>query len=192
MTDVLYATLDEMKVARGISDQDDDEALTRALAAASRAIDRRTGRRFYLDDDATERVYGVAGRSTPDGRLLIDDIGDLTGLVVETGTSTSWSPITDYDTGPDNALIRGMPVTELSVTGGYWAGPRVRVTARWGWPAVPEEIQQAALLLANRLYLRKDTPEGLKGSAEWGVIRMSRQDPDVESLIGPYRLPKFA
>lgn len=191
MVDVLYATLAELKVARGVSDTTDDTALTRALTAASRAIDRRTSRRFYLDDDASERVYGVAGRATPDGRILIDDVGDLDDLAVDTGTSTSWSPVADYETGPDNALTRGMPITELSVYG-YWAGPRVRVTARWGWPVVPDEIHEAALILANRLYLRKDTPEGVKGSADWGVIRMSRVDPDVESLIGPYRLPKFA
>ena len=189
MADALYATLAELKAARGITGSSEDGALTRVLTSASRAIDRRTARRFWPDDEATARVYGVTGRVTPDGRLLIDDVGTLDDLLVESGSGTSWSEVTDYETGPDNALLRGMPVTELA---GYWPGPRVRVTARWGWPAVPDEIHEATLILANRLYMRKDTPEGMKGSAEWGAIRMSRTDPDVEALIGPYRLPKFA
>jgi hypothetical protein len=191
MVDLLYATLAELKASRRIVPDSDDTALTRALTAASRAIDRRCNRRFWLDDEATARVYGVAGRATPDGRLLIDDVGSLVDLAVESGTSTSWSPVTEYETGPDNALTRGMPVTELALFG-YWAGPRVRVTARWGWPDVPDEINTATLLLANRFYMRKDSPEGVAGTTEWGAIRMSRVDPDVEALIGPYRLPKFA
>ncbi|SCL43276.1 hypothetical protein GA0074692_6801 [Micromonospora pallida] len=103
----------------------------------------------------------MVGRTTVDGLLLVDDIGDIADLVVESGTGSAWSPVTGYDTGPDNALATGQPITTLiAPPGGYWAGPRVRVTARWGWPAVPDEISRAALLLANRLYMRKDSPAG--------------------------------
>jgi hypothetical protein len=63
---------------------------------------------------------------------------------------------------------------------------RVRVTARWGWPSVPDGVAQAAALLAARLYRRKDSPEGVLGSSEWGAVRVARFDPDVEGLIAPY------
>ncbi|SCL43165.1 hypothetical protein GA0074692_6743 [Micromonospora pallida] len=196
MASTLYATLPELKAARKITAEDDDQALTQALTAACRQIDRKTGRppgAFALDDNATARTFGVVGRTTVDGLLLVDDIGDIADLVVESGTGSAWSPVTGYDTGPDNALATGQPITTLiAPPGGYWAGPRVRVTARWGWPAVPDEISRAALLLANRLYMRKDSPGGVVGSAEWGAVRLSRWDPDVEELVGPYVLPGFA
>ncbi|MFI6270731.1 phage gp6-like head-tail connector protein [Micromonospora zamorensis] len=189
----LYATLPELKAGRRITTADSDAALTRALTAACRQIDRKTGRRFYLDDTATTRIFATTGRLTPDGLLLVDDIGSSAGLVVENGSGSTWTSTTAYEAGPDNALSLGLPVTELAApVGAWWPGPQVRITARWGWPEVPDEIAMAALLLANRLYLRKDSPEGIAGGGEWGAIRLSRWDPDVEALVSPYILPGFA
>jgi hypothetical protein len=191
-----YATLTELKAARRISSTDDDTALQTVLTVASRAIDRKTGRRFYLDASATARTYNPRGRvvGTDDGHLLIvDDMGSTTGLTVETGSAggATWTATTDYETDPINAIATNAPITGLLSIGGYWEG-RIRVTARWGWPTVPDEIKQATILLANRLYLRKDSPQGITGSADWGVIRVSRWDPDVEALVSPFVLPGFA
>lgn len=193
-----YATLSELKRALTIQDDDtsSDDLLNTALAAASRGIDTATGRRFYLDSSATARVYKPGGRTacTDSGeRLLVDDIGTATGLVVETGSGGSWTATTSYETGPDNAIVRGRPVTNLTLTAGTWGSglARVRVTAKWGWPAVPDEITQACLIQAARLFRRKDSPEGVTGSAEWGVVRLSRRDPDVWALIEHYIVPGF-
>lgn len=191
MAVTVYATLAELKAMRRITDTADDALLNRALESASRQIDHKTGRRFWLDDAPTVRVFGTTGRTTPDGRLLVDDIGDAAGLVVETGTpgGSTWTATTWYETAPANALALGAPVTELVPTAGsVWPGGRVRITARWGWPAVPAEIGMATLLLASRLFLRKDSPEGLTGSAEFGSVRVSRWDPDVEALVAPFVL----
>lgn len=184
-----YAELADLKRMRRITDTTDDDLLTRVLSVASRRIDARTNRRFWLDPAPVARVFGTAGRVTPDGRLLIDDIGAVGGLVVETGSGTSWSAFTSYELGPANSLADGWPYTELA---GSWSDTRVQVTARWGWPAVPEDIAMATLLLASRLYLRKDSPEGVLASAEFGSIRVSRWDPDVEALVAPYVQPKSA
>lgn len=171
-----------------------DALLDGALAAASSGIDRATGRRFWLDTDPSARTFTLAGRVVcRDGgeRLLLDDMGAVP-TVVETGAGASWTVITGYDTAPDNALVRGRPVTALALFSGSWGGgPRVRVTARWGWPAVPDEIAEATLIQAARLYRRKDSPEGVTGSAEWGVVRLSRRDPDVWALIEHFVLPGF-
>ena len=182
---MLYATLTELKAMRRIDDSASDLLLTKALAAASRQIDRKTNRRFWLDPTATPRVFGCVGRLAATGHLLVDDIGAAEGLVVETSTGTTWAALDDVEPGPVNALVQGWPYTELA---GRWAGARVRVTARWGWPAVPEEIGMATLLLASRLYLRQNSPEGVVASAEFGSMRLSRWDPDVESLVSPYAL----
>ncbi|GAA5048202.1 hypothetical protein HNP84_000224 [Thermocatellispora tengchongensis] len=192
-----YADLATLKLALKITDAERDDLLTAALAAASRAIDKKTGRRFWLDPSATARTYHPQGRVLRDERgdlLLIDDVGSATGLVVETGRGSTWSAVTGYETSPDNALTEERPITGLLLATGTWGTgtTRVRVSARWGWPAVPDEIAQATLLQAARLYRRKDSPEGVAGSGEWGLVRVPHLDPDVRALIEPYMLPGFA
>jgi endonuclease YncB( thermonuclease family) len=197
-----YADLPTLKQQLSIEAADDsrDTLLNRALASASRSIDKTTGRRFWLDPAPVARIYNPRGRvaCTVDGEtLLVDDIGSVTGLVVETGPAAGpWNAVTGYETTPDNALADGKAITGLLRPNSIWSWhlgstTRVRVTARFGWPAVPDDIVQACLIQASRLYKRKDSPEGIIGSAEWGVRNLSRRDPDVWALIEPYILPGF-
>lgn len=190
------ATLKE-KLGIEAADTSRDALLDKALSATSRSIDKTCGRRFWLDPVAVQRTYRTRGRVVreDDGDLLlVDDIGALTGLVVETGSGSSWSAVTGYETSPDNALLDGEPITGLLRVSGTWGSTtaRARITAQFGWPAVPDDITEAALIQAARLYKRKDSPEGVMGSAEWGVVRLSRRDPDVWNLIEPFILPGFA
>lgn len=193
-----YGDLPTLKQKLGIESGDTtrDALLNKAMAAASRGIDEACGRRFWLDTNAVQRTFRPRGRVVreDDGALLlVDDIGSLTGLVVESGSGASFSPVTGYETSPDNALLDGQPITGLLKVNGTWgtATSRIRVTARFGWPAVPDAIAEAALIQAARLYKRKDSPEGVMSSAEWGVVRLSRRDPDVWGLIEPFILPGF-
>ncbi|MFJ9573573.1 phage gp6-like head-tail connector protein [Streptomyces bacillaris] len=191
-----YATRTALKLRLEIETVDDtrDVLLDGALAAASRGIDTATGRRFWLDAEPSARDFTLAGnvvRGDGAERLLIDDAG-TDPVLVEIGSGTSWSTVTGYDTAPDNALVRGRPVTALSLPAGGWGGgTRARVTTRWGWPVTPDEITEATLIQAARLYRRKDSPEGVTGSAEWGVVRLSRRDPDVWALIEHFIRPGF-
>lgn len=193
-----YVDLPTLKSALGVESDDTtrDTLLASALAAASRGIDRMTGRRFWLDPTAVERTYNPRGRTVCDTdgeRLIVDDIGVTMGMVVETGSGASWSAVTGYETAPDNALVQGRPVTALLQPAGSWGygTGRVRVTARFGWPAIPDEVVEATKIQAARLYRRKDSPEGVTGSAEWGVVRLSRVDPDVYALVQHLTLPGF-
>lgn len=43
---------------------------------------------------------------------------------------------------------------------------------------------EATLLLAARLYRRRDSLDGTIGWGDMGVVRVGRVDPDVEALIG--------
>lgn len=191
-----YADRAALKVRLSLETDDDtrDELLDGALAAASRGIDTAAGRRFWLDSTPTARTFRLWGRVVCDEdgeRVLLDDIG-ADPVLVETGTTGSYTALTDYEPSPDNALVRGRPITALSAAATGWGSRgHVRVTARWGWPAVPDEIEQATLIQAARLYRRKDSPEGVTGSAEWGVVRLSRRDPDVWALIEHFILPGF-
>lgn len=191
-----YATLSELKALRQITDTNDDTLLQNRLTRASRAIDDRTGRRFYADGTASARTYRVADRVVRDDDgevLLVDDIASTTGLIVELGDGTTWTAFTDYFTEPDNAIARGHAITGLRRDLASWClARRARVTADWGWPDVPEAIAEATLLLANRRFMRRDSPEGVAGWSTDGPVRVSRFDPDIEDLVGPYVIPGFA
>lgn len=190
-----YAELAELKAMRDITDNADDTLLQSRLTRASRAIDDRTGRRFYADGSATARQYRTRGRTVHDDDgelLLVDDISTTTGLVVEVGDGTTWTAVTDYDTEPENAIVRGRAIEQLRRILGNWSTNRkVRVTADWGWPSVPDAIVEATLLLANRRFMRKNSPEGVAGWTQEGAIRVSRFDSDVEDLIGPFVVEGF-
>ena len=194
----LYATLTLFKDSLKITAADRDVLLTQALTAASRAVDAHTGRPddgFTIDASATARSYETAGRTlgTRSGRskLLVDEIGTLTDLAVATGDGTTWTTTTDYRVDPLTALADGQPITALTALTG-WGCDLVRVTARWGWPTVPDVVVQATLIQATRLYRRKDSPEGVAGGGEWGVVRLSRVDPDVGALLAHLTLPGIA
>lgn len=176
-----------------------DDLIDAKITAASRSIDRYCNRRFYLDATVSARVINPKGRTWADNdgeHLMVADIGTDTGLIVETGRGSDWTAITaNIETEPTDALELdpAEPITSLLYMSRYFvtrSNGRVRVTARWGWPAVPDVVGEAALIQATRLYKRKDSPEGVLGSAEWGgAIRMSRVDPDVAAMLEKLVLP---
>jgi hypothetical protein len=184
-----YATLADVKLALRIptADTTDDTEIQQKLTAASRRIDRDTGRRFWQDSVTSQRVY----RPVHYELLTVDDISTATGLIVELGAGSYWTTLDSslWELLPQNAFADGKPAeTIVRVAGCWplWGIQRVRVTAKWGWPAIPDEIKAATILLTARLWRRKDSPEGVAGFGDSGVIRVGRYDPDYDSLIGPY------
>jgi hypothetical protein len=192
-----YASLDMFKEWLGVSNTESDSLLRVALGGATEWINTTTGRRFNLDDVATPRIFRPAGRTlwTDDGlhKFIVDDIGDVTGMIVETGTTSGgWTAVTDYELDPENALAEGWPVTGLLRAVWPCTGlERLRVTTRWGWPAIHQRVIKACLIQGSRLFRRKDSPEGVLGGSEWGVVRVGRADPDAAALIDPLCLPGF-
>ncbi len=185
-----YSSLGMLKQALGMASADTtrDELLTLALAGASRSVEQYCdGRVFTLAGLATARTYSLGRRlicTDMGDRVNVDDIGTASGLVVEVGDGTTFTAITDVETHPDNALARGDAITAIIATRTRLAGYRkMRVTACWGWPDVPTAVDQATLLQASRLYWRKDSPGGVAGSAEWGMVRVPNLDPDVKALL---------
>lgn len=192
-----YATIAELQ-GRLTTRISAESAVSSALAAASRAIEGHCNRVFTLDAVASSRTYTPA-RSD---ELLVDDIGTLTDLVVAIGSDGVSFPnvLTDYWSAPANAITKGRPI-ELLLTDGLFpvlritqqrtlsrevSRPTVQVTARWGWPSVPEDVSEAVLLLASRLYVRRDSPTGVAGFGDMGVVRVSSQDSDVKAMLAPY------
>ena len=190
-----YVALSELKSALGITVSTDDAFLNLAIDSAEQSINDLCGRKFTADGSASARTY----RAQP-YLAVTDDISTLTGLVVKTDTSgdgtfdTTWAS-TDYQVEPLNNLLKTTPrsVNNLRAVGSYTFPvygdglAAVEVTAKWGWPAVPDSIKQAALMLASRLYGRKASPMGVIGVGDFGPVRISRSDPDIAHLLMDYR-----
>lgn len=192
-----YVSAGELAAYVRIGDSGDDVQLGLAIAAASRAIDRTCRRQFGLDAAPVARIY-TAVVDAQTGRLVvgIDDVMTTAGLTVgidTAGDGTYSTTLTVYSLGPVNATADGEPWTQL------FAGPSstvalslapgaVRVTARFGWSAVPDPVKQACLLQASRLLSRRDAPFGVAGSPEVGseVRLLARVDPDVAVLLRHY------
>lgn len=176
----------------------DDERLSLAIAAASRAVDRATRRQFGQVAAPEARYYTARYHgSTSRWVVEIDDLMTVTGLAVAVdaaGAETYTSTITAHSLRGRNAAAEGRPWTSLAVLASSDVQPSddpdaVKVTAQWGWTAVPDAVKQATLLQASRLFSRRDSPHGIAGSPEAGseVRLLARLDPDVETSLAPYR-----
>lgn len=196
-----YATLAQIKNYLSISDTTDNDLLEDLVESASRSIDRIANRRFYADTTASARTY----RAFSNVFVYTDDISTTTSLVVKTdeggdGTFSKTLTIdTDFIMDPLTAAALGRPFTQLTMvsntqTWPIYPGltqnglrPGVQVTAKWGWPSVPDDIVVATLTLTADLYKRKDAPGGVLGLGDLGVIRMSPVGRDVAQIVRVYK-----
>jgi len=182
-----YCTLAELQARMDIEDTVDDAILEQVITAVSRMVDAYTRRRFYAV--ASEVRY-----YTPHLRdwCSIDDIVTVTAVATDDdGTrayATTWTA-TDYDMMPFNAAVDGRPWTSIKITpNGSYAFPRVsrglKITGSFGYASTtPAIIREACLLQSVRVFKRKDSPFGVAGIGELGVVRISTLDPDVKMLL---------
>lgn len=176
-----------------------------AVNAANQRVESYCDRIFSTTAiaDASSRTFFPSSG----GYCDVDDFWETTALVVELdfgddGTyETTWTLNTDFYLEPLNGLINGRsrPYNRIVPTNGrvfpYCSTrPSVQVTAAWGWAAIPAEVTQAALMIAARLFRRKDSVEGvLGGFDDFGIRRVSRyEDPDVQMLLRDYVNPRTA
>jgi hypothetical protein len=197
-----YASLAELKAALRISDTVDDSLLETSIESASRQIDGACERVFY-STEAT-RLY----RPRDSFHCDIDDLSTLTTLKTSSradGTFDITWEATDRQLEPLNGLVGGSyrPFDAIKAIGEYlfplWEPKSVnayeatvQVVGTFGWETVPVDIKQATILLALRQFKRYDSPLGVAGFGDLGVIRVGRIDPDIESLIMPYKKIRFA
>lgn len=196
-----YVSLALVKKALRITDDIDDEILELSIEAASREIDGYCERVFYATTET--RVFIPRDSFTCE----IDDLTSLTTLKTSsTGESfdVTWTS-TDYQLEPLNGQAGGLvtPSTRIRAVGDYvfpTFEPRnvnhyeatVQVTGTFGFTPIPTAVEQAALLLTLRQYRRYDSPLGVAGFDEMGVVRVGRIDPDVQKLLSPFRRVKMA
>jgi len=172
-----YATLAELKAHLGgfqAANTESDTMLAAALASSIEAVDDFCGRSFNAAGSSTTRIFEGGTR-----RVLIDDAATVT-VVEQSYDRVGWSARTDYWLDPPNTTPK------TTIASRCYFGTWVRVTGTWGYGSTPASVKTATLLLAAKLYKRKDSPNGVEGSAEFG-IRVSRfEDPDVVRLLTPH------
>lgn len=193
-----YCTVEELR--EQFKDATDETAklplplLERAISATSRGIDDFTGRRFWRDptDALTTRRY----RCDDGYEVDVRDVSTATGLIVAADTNgdgtfaTTWAA-SDYQLEP----------LDVDADGGAYAWTRIvavgdrtfpttgrrpglRVTARHGWSAIPDDVNQACILRAASIFKRREATFGVAGFDQMGaVVRITRKDPDVIDLL---------
>ena len=161
-------------------------------------MDAYCRRRFWADTDASDRVYGADDILS--NVIYCDDIADPSGVTLTSSTSalldaSTWT-LYPLRPGPEwlvsgsslfpRNIIRRLNGAKFSI----WPDETITVHAKWGCPVVPEPVKQATTIIATRLYKRKDSPEGVAGFGEFGVVRIKATDPDVANMLDPYALER--
>jgi hypothetical protein len=181
-----YCTLAALKAELKITDTDDDSLLYTAINAASRQIDGHCGWRFWQDSAVQARKFHPDNPGTV--YLCDDETGDgistTTGLVVKVDADgdgvfeTTLTVDTDYFLEPSNAATRdpAWPYTELHIA------PTAAAYFPCGWTRPTVQ--------AGQLHKAKDTPFGVAGVSDMGVMRVrSELHPIAKGLLAPYRKP---
>lgn len=188
-----YATLSDLKLRVGATVATNDPRLADALTVASRAVDKACGRSFAPDSVATARVYEPCSTTMVD----VDDFWTTTDLVIKTdtaadGTYASTIAAAAYDLRPLNGVVdgeTGWPYSRIIAVNSYWPSSwqraPIQVTARWGWAEVPAGVREGCLILAEEIFKLADSPFGVGGYGQYGVIR-ARENPNCWLRIAPY------
>jgi hypothetical protein len=190
-------TLNEVKAILRLTDNVDDSLLETCIESASRQIESHCERVFTIG--TATRVFAPQDSYITE----IDDLITLTTLRTSSDASetfdTTWAA-KDYQLEPLNGVASGVysPYTRIRAVDDYLftvvgGEATVQIVGVFGYAtAVPTDVKQACNLMAIRQFKRYDSPLGVAGFGDIGVVRVSRVDPDIESLLAPYRKLRFS
>lgn len=189
-----YVTTDELRHWIGIENTSADAVLVPIVSSAKLWVDSRCGRRFDEDSTSSARYYYPEDPY----HVVIDDAVSISAVATDDGDdgtySTTWAS-TDYQKCPVNGVGQngagGWPYTDLLAiearTFPANARPSVKVTAVWGWDAVPADVKTATLMVGARLYALRNAPLGLSGgSLDFGPTGV-RDLRDIDNILAPYK-----
>jgi hypothetical protein len=192
-----YATLVQVKNSLRITDNVDDLSVQMAIDSATEMIDGYCGRTFL--QNITTRVFVAYA----DDVVEIDDLTSLTTLKTASSTTsgfdTTWTA--GYQLEPLNGVSAGKtgwPYTRIRAIDKAFpqsmSGEQalVQITGTFGWASVPNSVVQACVIQASRLFKRSESPMGVAGYGDLGVMRITSKylDGDVTQLLDDYRLVK--
>lgn len=193
-----YASLAQLRTALQIKDSRFDDRLEIAINSASRRIDDYCGHRFWQDGSVVAREFYATDHflvEVPEG------ISTATGLVVkiddtDDGTfATTLTITTHFVLLPRNAALEvpAEPYRQIklvdSALGSFPTStsgrPGVQVTAKFGYPAVPDTVLQAAIIQSTLLFKSPDAAfGGVALGIDGAVIRLrSGLHPQAADLL---------
>lgn len=187
-----YVSLDELKDYLKMTGKDQyDDVLQDALASVTTEIEAKCNRQFNRATDASQRSY------YPDSHCVakVHDFYVTTDLAVALNGVTLVQD-TDFELQPLDGVVDGKPGWP------YWViklingrrfnrsanlgGAPLKVTARWGWAAVPAPIKQATMIMAAETFQIKDAPFGVAGMDAFGSALRVRDNAMAASKLSPY------
>ena len=198
-----YCTLAQLQDETGVTAAAETTKMEIAIGAASRQIDGFCDRRFWQDGSVVARQYWPDDTRT----LYVDDISTTTGLIValdegDNGAfSTTLTITTDFILLDVNAADRvpAFPYTQIRIVNTntgfpmFSSGrPGVQVTAKFGWPAVPDDVTKACIIQAHQLWKAKDAVFGGLSFGDSGFMRVrENMNPMAAALLAPYCKPSI-
>lgn len=191
----LYIDAEDLKNRLDIDDDEDMVRLVGAVDAATHGVNTFCGRQFNDAGSVTARVF----KATSDCLAYVDDFSTTTGLVIKTDDDDdgiyerTWTT-SDYELEPLNGVVDGVPgwpywrIRHVGTGRGF---PQLRraglqVSARWGWAAVPANVTEATRIAAEEIFKLRDTPFGVGGYGDFGVIKV-RDNPFTSRMLKKYQ-----
>lgn len=203
-----YCSKEQLKSRLNISpvDDKDDYEIQIVLQAVTDWITNYCGRHFYRITET--RTFEPSNVWTLD----LDDVVTVTSVDLDYDGDgvyeVHWTEGVNYQLLRYNSNYNvhetgvARPRNYLQVTTGSAANPiggawlpwvipftrrdRVSVTATWGWADVPPSVNQAALYIAAEMFKSKDSPFGVAGIGELGIVKI-QASPWVVELLRPYK-----
>lgn len=184
----------QLKAWLAIDDSADDGILSVLTASASQQVRTYCGRSFEVDaaQSATARYFPPL-----DAYLtMIDDCWSITEVATDDGDDGTYNytwQATDWQADPVGGIgptgLAGWPFIRLraveAATFPIARRPAVKVTAKWGWAALPSDVLTATLMVAAELYKAKSGGfEVFTADASFTPIRRNML---VRDLLTPYR-----
>lgn len=194
-----YLTTDEAREYAGLSDLANTELLDDVVTAVSRLIDQACQRTFWQTPADTARLFPTTSSNVLEFGAF-NDAADITEVAVDRDGDGVFEEVisaTDYVLEPveRSAAPETRPITSVRLlNNACWPGVGggrthlIQLTGTWGWPDVPAMVKQACRLQTARVLKRQESSLGVAGFGEFGVIRVSRIDPDIDSMLQPYKL----
>lgn len=188
----LYVSDNDLNTWLGLDDQNDFEKITVANAASKTAIDKWVGRNFDTSTVDSVRYFSPIS----DGCCPINDAITITTVAVDSSDDGTWATTldaSDWFATPVGGISPsgepGWPYTAIygstSTCFRRTARPYLKVTAKWGWAAVPDDIKLAARLYAAELFKLNEAPLGTSWT-EAGAGPIIRGSRPLQELLQPY------
>lgn len=206
-----YCTMAELKSRLQIDDTDtsDDYEIQLVMGAVTDWITTYCGRHFYrVPETRTFKPENV-------WNLDIDDVVSVSSVDLDYDGDGVYE--VHWTEGQQFQLLRygskynqhnlgiARPYNYLQVTSGNAAQPegsgwlpwiwpftrqdRVSISGIWGWQDIPWNVTQAALYIAAEMFKSKDSPFGVAGIGELGIVKIAAS-PWVVELLRPYINPR--